>query len=277
MKAVITAAGKNHRHLPLQTMADAEGMPVSILYRQLKELKEAEVERVGLVINPGDESLMSDAAGDLADFVEWIPQRSAPGYGHAILCAESFVGDEPFLLSIADHLFVSDAQGQNCFKQVLNAAASLKASVSSVQPTRESLIHRFGTIGGVRQERQDGVIRINEVIEKPTPTVAEQRLIVSGLRTGQYLSYFGVHALQPSIFRHLHACIDESAQPERISLTDAVNRMLSEEDYYALEIQGRRFDLEAPFGLLHGQVALALKGPASQQVLSDLLHLVAER
>ena len=277
MKALITAAGKNHRHLPLQTIANAKGQPVSILRMQLLELRAAGIEKTGIVINPGDEALLRDAAGDLADFIECLPQQGGQGYGHAIFCARDFVGHEAFLLSIVDHLFVSDLPQRNCFQQVMESAGQMKASVSAVQPTRESQIHAFGVIAGERVDRSPGVLRISQVIEKPTPTLAEQDLIVSGLRASQYLAFFGIHVLQPSIFSLLEQLLAASADPARVTLTDAVNQLLNEEDYYAIEVAGRRFDLEAPFGLLHGQVALALKSPAREQIMADLLQLVAER
>lgn len=277
MKAVITAAGKNHRHLPLQTITNAEGQPVSILRKQLLELRAAGIEKVGVVINPGDEALLRDAAGELADFIECLPQENGQGYGHAIDCARDFVGKEAFLLSIADHLFVSDLPERNCFQQVMASAEQMQASVSAVQATHESQIHAFGVVAGERIDGSPGVLRIDEVIEKPTPTLAEQKLIVSGLRSGRYLAFFGIHVLQPSIFGHLDTLLASATEPGRVNLTDAVNQLLNEEDYYAVEVAGRRFDLEAPFGLLHGQVALALKSPAREQIMADLLQLVAER
>jgi len=277
MKAVITAAGKNHRHLPLQTITNAEGQPVSILRMQLLELKAAGIERVGIVVNPGDEALLRDAAGDLADFIDCLPQKGGQGYGHAIACARDFVGNETFLLSIADHLFVSDLPDRSCFQQVIESAGQMQASVSAVQPTRESQIHSFGVVAGDRVDGESGVLRVREVIEKPTPTLAEQKLIVSGLRAGQYLAFFGIHVLQPAIFGHLEQLLAAADKPARVNLTDAVNQLLNEEDYYAIEVAGRRFDLEAPFGLLHGQLALALKSPAREQIMADLLQLVAER
>lgn len=275
MKAVITAAGKDHRHLPLQTMANEAGLPLSILTMQLRELRDAGIEKVGIVINPGDEALYRDATLDFSDFVECIPQEKPLGYGYAILCAQSFVGDTPFLLSISDHLFVGNRDASNCFKQLIDAAAPLKVSVSAVQPTPESEIRRFGTVGGERVEGRDDLVRISEVVEKPTPTLAEQKLLVSGLRAGQYYSYFGIHLLSPKIFQHLKAAIEIAEDPRKVTLTDAINLLLGEEDVFALEVKGQRFDLEAPFGLLHGQLALALNGPARQQVLADMLQLVA--
>ena len=258
-------------------MADESGLPLSILSMQLRELREAGIDKVGIVINPNDRALFQEAIKEFGDLVETLPQEKPLGYGHAILCARSFVGDAPFLLSIADHLFVSDLPDRNCFRQLIDAFSNLKVSVSSVQATGEGLIHRFGTIGGERVEGRDDLIRIREVIEKPTPTVAEQKLMVSGLRAGRYYSYFGLHVLRPSIFGHIEALLADAPETGRVSLTDAVNRLLGEEDFYALEVKGRRFDLEAPFGLLHGQIALALKGPGREQILADLIHLVAER
>jgi UTP--glucose-1-phosphate uridylyltransferase len=206
-----------------------------------------------------------------------LPQTGGKGYGHAISCAGDFIGDEAFLLSIADHLFVSDLPDHTCFQQVIECATRLNASVSAVQATQESHIHAFGTVAGDRMEREQNVLHIREVIEKPTPTLAEQKLIVSGLRAGQYLAFFGIHVLQPSLFTHLEKLLTTADDPARVTLTDAVNRLLNEEDYYALEVSGRRFDLEAPFGLLHGQIALALKSPAREQIMADLIQLVAER
>jgi len=244
---------------------------------QLLELRAAGIEKAGIVINPGDEALLRDAAGDLADFIECLPQEGGQGYGHAIACARHFVGDEAFLLSIADHLFVSDLPERSCFQQVMASAEQMGASVSAVQPTRESQIHSFGVIAGERVDSVSGVLRIQEVIEKPTPTLAEQKLIVSGLRAGQYLAFFGLHVLQPVIFGHLEQLLASAENPARVTLTDAVNQLLNEEDYFAIEVAGRRFDLEAPFGLLHGQLALALKSPAREQIMADLLQLVGDR
>lgn len=277
MKAVITAVGKAHRHLLLQTMTDAHGHPVSILRMQLHELRQAGVERIGIVVNPGDESLLEGAAGEWMDRIESLPQSGPSGYANAILTAEPFAAGGPFLLSVADHLFVSDDPEQNCFKQVIDQAEQLNASVSAVQATAESHIHRFGTLGGERVEGRDDLIRVAAILEKPTPTQAEQQLIVSGLRAGTYLSFFGLHVLEPSIFGHLRHCVAEAEDPTKVTLTDALNASIAEQDHYAFEVNGRRFDLEAPFGLLHGQVAVALKSPNREQILSDLLQLVAER
>lgn len=276
MKAVITAAAKNHRHLALQTVTDPQGFPTSILRLQVRDLLDAGIETIGIVIHPGDEALFAETAGDLAEHLVFIPQENPLGYGDAILRAESFVGKDPFLLTIGDHLFVSDHPERNCIEQVLRAGAKLKAPVSAVQATPEADIARFGVVGGSQLEKEGGIIRIQEVIEKPTPTLAEQRLIVSGLRAGYYYAYFGIHYLTPAIFGHLGALIEErgkSAPP--VNLTDAVNRMLGDSEYYAFAVKGRRFDLEARFGLLQAQLAVALRSPHRDSVLTSLIELIA--
>jgi len=275
MKAVITAAGKHHSHLPLQTIADEAGQPLSILSHQLQALRDAGVDQVGIIINPKDLGLYEDAISEYGDFVECICQDRPQGYANAILCAEAFVGNQNFLLSVADHLFVGARGENNCFRQLIDASHALNCSVSAVQATSESEIRRFGTVGGERVEGKSDLVRIAQVIEKPTPTLAEQKLFISGLRAGHYYAYFGIHVLTPGIFAHLREAVDSSEASNRVTLTDAVNRMLAEEDFYALEVKGERFDLEAPFGLLHGQLAQALNGSAREQILADLLGLVA--
>jgi len=278
MKAVITAAAKNHRHLALQTVTDPQGFPTSILRLQVRDLLDAGIETIGIVIHPGDESLFAETAGDLSERLVFIPQEQPLGYGDAILRAEAFVGSDPFILTIGDHLFVSDLKEQNCIEQVLRAGAALKAPVSAVQATPEADISRFGVVGGSQQEGEGGVIRVSEVVEKPTPTLAEQRLLVSGLRAGYYYAYFGIHYLPPAIFGHLRVLIGERGPDDpAVNLTDAVNRMLGDSEYYALALKGRRFDLEARFGLLQAQLAVALRSPHRDSVLTSIIQLIGTR
>ena len=76
------------------------------------------------------------------------------------------------------------------------------APISAVQVTRENLLPLYGTVGGQPVSGKPGLYRIDTVVEKPTPTEAEQRLVVPGLRSGQYLCFFGMHVLTPADLRH---------------------------------------------------------------------------
>src|SRR6185503_19050354 len=99
-----------------------------------------------------------------------------------VFSARDFVDDQPFLHFVGDHIYVgSDSEG--CAKLLVEAAESAGCSISSVQITRENLLPNFGTVGGQPLAGKSGFYRIDTVLEKPSPTEAEQRLVVPGLRS----------------------------------------------------------------------------------------------
>ena len=117
--------------------------------------------------------------------------------------------------------------------------------------------------------------RVERVIEKPTPTEAEQMLAVPGLRAGHYLCLFGVHAFAPCLFDLLER---QLAGTDRASEMSATLTALAEStEYLALEAQGWRYDVGVRYGLLNAQLALALSGVDRNEVLSQLLELLAQR
>jgi UTP--glucose-1-phosphate uridylyltransferase len=105
-------------------------------------------------------------------------------------------------------------------------------------------------------------------MEKPTPTEAEQRLPIPGIRTGHYLCFFGIHVLTPAVMDILDRRLAESSGAP-VTLVDALAELASQEQYLAVEDQGRRYDLGAPYGLLIAQLALALNGRDRSEVLSS--------
>ena len=114
------------------------------------------------------------------------------------------------------------------------------------------------------------------MLEKPTPTEAEQRLIVPGLRAGHYLCFFGMHVLTPGVMELLE---EEVARPRQapVHLSSALNKLAQRERYLACELQGRRYDIGAKYGLLAAQLALGLDGQDRSEVLSGLVELLAAR
>ena len=100
-------------------------------------------------------------------------------------------------------------------KRLVEAAASEGCAISAVQVTRESLLPFYGTIGGQPVPGKPGLYRVETVREKPTPTEAEQHLIVPGLRSGQYLCFYGMHVLTPAIFEILSGMLGEAADGTR--------------------------------------------------------------
>src|SRR5690348_664684 len=136
-KAIITAAGRDQRGLPLQTFVDRDGVEKTALQIIIEEVLAAGVEEVGLVIVPGDHEAYRRAAGPYFDRMRFLEQRQPRGYGHALSLAHDFTGEEAFLHLVSDHLYIS-SQPVRCAQQVVECARANNCSVSAVQPTRET-------------------------------------------------------------------------------------------------------------------------------------------
>jgi UTP--glucose-1-phosphate uridylyltransferase len=270
-KAVITAAGPNQRHLPLQTLVDRDGRTKSALAIVVEDAIASGVEELCVVICPGDADNYRAAAGPHGKRLHFVEQGAPQGYGHAVWCARPFTGREPFLLLVGDHLYLS-REARSCSRQLVEIARTEECALSAVQATHESKLPYYGTVGGRLADHRKGLYLVSEVIEKPTPTVAEQRLIVPGLRAGHYLCLFGMHVLTPPVMDMLG---EDVAAGRMVHLSAALARLAARERYLACELQGRRFDIGLKFGLLTAQLALALSGPDRDEVLSGLVELLA--
>jgi UTP--glucose-1-phosphate uridylyltransferase len=272
-KAVITAAGIQQRTLPLQTRIDRDGVVKPILRIVLEEVFSADIEEACVVVAPGDQSLYAQAAGDLATAVRFIEQPEARGYGHAISCARVFTGKEAFLHLVGDHVYLSTKE-KGCARRLITLAEGENCCVSSVQSTRENQISRYGAVGGQPVAGHAGQYRIDTVIEKPTPTEAEERLMVAGLRAGSYLCFFGMHVLNAGVMDLLESGLTNS---DRVSFSAVLDQVARREQYLALEETNRRYDVGVRYGILTAQLALALAGRDRQDVLAQLVELLAVR
>ncbi|MBI1298078.1 UTP--glucose-1-phosphate uridylyltransferase [bacterium] len=273
-KAVITAAGRRQRTLPLQSIIDRDGAEKSVLRILVEEVLDAGIDEIGVVVRPGDETAYAAVVGDHAGRLHFIQQTDPLGYGHAVLCAQEFVGDDAFLHLVGDHLYVSNAE-QGCAQRLVQVAEANDCAVSAVQATRESLLPYYGAIGGRRMAGQADLYQIDTVVEKPTPTEAEQRLNVPGLRAGHYLCFFGMHVLTPTVMTVLNTQLAEATHG--VPLAAALDELARREQYLALVQQAQRFDVGVKYGLLTAQIALALHGKDRDEVLTRLLELLAVR
>jgi len=279
-KAVITAAGRDQRTLPLQTVVDRRGVENSVLGLLVGEVLSAGVEQVAVVVAPGDEGAYADVLDGTEQLrraeLHFITQDAPLGYGHAVYCAASFCGEEPFLHLVGDHLYVSQSD-ESCAQQLVEVAESYECAVSSVQATRENQLPYYGTIGGRRVPGQSGLYEVETVVEKPTPTEAELRLIVPGLRAGHYLCFFGMHVLTPTVMYILEQQVADAKGKTKVNLSDALSVLAAREKYLALEEQARRYDVGGRYGLLIAQLALVLSGQDREEVLTRILELLAYR
>ena len=274
-KAVITAAGPDQRSLPLQSLVDRDGTEKRALAIILDEAASAGIEDVCIVVHEGDRDRYAkdlQASGLRITYTEQVNPR---GYGHALYCARDFVGADPFLHLVSDHLYVSHGV-QTCAQQLVAVAEAEDAAVSAVQPTRESMLPYYGVIGGLREGRSKSLYAVQQVLEKPTPTQAEQSLIVPGLRAGHYLCFYGIHALTPTVMDLLAEDV-RASEDKTVSLSAALNRLADRQRYLAFEVEGHRYNIGVKYGLLNAQLALAMNGVDHEEVLSQLLELLASR
>lgn len=306
-KAVITAAGRGSRQYPaydtvqkaMLPVVDRDGLTKPVLQIIAEEALESGIESLCVVVAPGDEAVyrahfrnyagslkagsvdaeraeeQSRRLSSLQERLTFVVQEDSLGYGHAVWRARDFAADGPFLLLLSDHLYLS-SETRRCARQLIDLAVAERCAVSAVQATREHLIHQYGTLAGRRLAGRPDVYSIEEVIEKPNPTLAELRLQVPGLRAGHYLCFFGMHVLTPGVFDLL----DEAVREDRrelgsIQLTTALNALARREKYLALETSGQRFNLGTKFGAIEAQVALAMAGVDRERMLAVLLDAAA--
>ncbi len=271
--ALITAAGADERRLPLQNLTDRHGDWKPVIVIQIDEILDAGVERVGVIIRPADRPAYETVLAPYGQRVALVEQAAPLGYGHAVLRGRDFVGPHPFLLQVSDHLYVGGGE-KSCTAQLLELARSEGCAVSAVQPTPESQICHYGTIAGSVAPGRPDLYQVENVIEKPTPTVAEQTCVVPGLRLGHYLCFFGMHVLTPTIFDLLSAA-QAAAPADKLGLSPALATLASREKYLAARLSGRRADLEARLGVFRAQLALGLHGPSRDAILAVLAEELA--
>lgn len=275
-KAVITAAGDQHTRLPLQTLVDRNGEIRTALRLMLDEVVDSGVDEIAIIIRPGQEERYITAAGPHASRLTFFEQAQPRGYGDAILRAQDFVAGESFLHLVSDHLYLSKTD-RLCARQLIDAASKHECSVSAIQPTRENEVIYFGTVGGTPLAQSDNLYDVSTVIEKPTPTVAEQRLIVAGQRAGYYLCMFGMHVLTPTVLTLLQKSLDTAPAGTNIDLSFSLNQLAKTERYLALEIDGSRYNISYKYGLLMAQLAFSLSGVDRDLILTELVNLLAQK
>lgn len=307
-KAVITAAGRGTRMYPATTTIQKEMLPVMdrdgickpAIQIILEEALDSGVEEVCLVVNPHNRAqieqhfaplspeelklfkgkdwalLQSARIQQIAARLSFVVQETPEGYGHAVWCARKFVGDEPFLVMLGDHIYTTSGE-RRCARQIMDVFERYGASVSAVQQTPAELLHLFGTVCGRRIAERPPVYDVQSIYEKPSGEYAERHLRQSGLLHGMYLCFFGMHILTSGVFDCLQHAIDNDLREKgEFQFTSAQERLrASGEQYLAFEALGDRHDIGIPFGYAQTQAALALNSVYKEQMLSALVRTLA--
>lgn len=274
-KSVITAAAPNQNRLPLQQLVDRNGQEKTALQLIIEETVAAGIDEVCVIIQPGDREAYQAATSMQIGNLHFVEQPEPLGYADAVYRAKSFVDGKSFLHLVGDHLYLSNT-GIPCAKQLVNMATEHGCCVSAVQSTRENNLPYFGIVSGSPTPRTDGLYQIDRVAEKPTPTYAEQELVTPGLRAGHYLGFFGMHVFTGDIMELIGQLLDSKtvAQP---TLSDAVAMLVNRGKYLAYRLDGTRHNLGIRYGLLKAQLAIGLSGKDRDEILVEMIDLLANR
>ena len=308
-KAVITAAGRGTRQYPASSavqkemfpLVDRDGLTKPVIQIIGEEAIESGIEEICIVTQPGEERqyreyfkrlddgmvksfrgkdwaiLESEKLGAFGERLSFAEQHSPEGFGHAVYQAKKFVGDEPFLLMLGDHIYISDVKDR-CARQIINVYEKYMCDVvTAVQPTVERLLHLFGVIRGAPIDPNKGIYKAELIIEKPKVDVAREQLVTPGLPAGNYLAHFGMHVFGPRIFDSLEYLIKNNLREKgEIQLTAAQEHLRQHTDkYWSLITQGQRYDTGIPYGLMETQLALALNGVHRTEICEAIARILA--
>lgn len=307
-KAVITAAGRGTRQFPatrsiqkeLLPLVDRDGVTKPTIQIIIEECLASGIEDICIVVSPGGAEAFqehfsrlseaerkifrnkewalaqADALRRMQERITYVEQKTAEGYGHAVYQSREFVGDEPFLLLLGDHIYVSNHK-KRCAQQIIDMYNVAQCAVSGVQQTPDDKLHLFGTVTGTPLGSEPPSYEVTEIKEKPSIEYAAEHLQTAGVKRGYYLCFFGMHVFPPSLFDCLKHHIDNDIREKgEIQLTSSQEMLRAQERYVAVEMHGERYDMGVPFGYVETQAALALNGVERTEMLSALLRIVAK-
>lgn len=279
-KAIIPAAGLGTRFLPATKAQPKEMLPIvdkpTIQYI-IEEALASGIEEILIITGRSkraiedhfdrsvelEESLRKNGKDDILKLVQdisdipihYIRQKEALGLGHAILCAKTFVGNEPFAVLLGDDIVHNDVP---CLKQMLDVYHEYGGTILGCQNVPNDKVSSYGIID-LKQQISENLWQVNTLVEKPEPEDAPSTLAI----LGRYL-------IDPIIFDFL-----EKTTPGRggeIQLTDALAQMATQSKMFAYKFIGRRYDVGDKEGFLEAQVEYALRHPELKSSFKNYLN-----
>jgi UTP--glucose-1-phosphate uridylyltransferase len=189
----------------------------------------------------------------------YVRQPRSLGLGHAVLCSEALVGNEPFAVLLADDLMVGPENGPGVLTQMVEVFQEVATSLLAVQEVPAQHVRRYGIVAG--QAVRERLLKVDRMVEKPAPEAAPSRMGVAG----RYI-------LTPAVFEHIRN--NPRGAGGEIQLTDGIAKLMGTEGVHAYHYQGKRYDCGSKDGFLEATVELALKhaevGPGFQEFLRRL-------
>lgn len=267
-KAVIPAAGWGTRFLPATKSMPKEMLPIvdtpTIQYI-VEEAVKSGIDRICIITSPykkaiedhfdrtlelehllekGGKTEMLESVKEIGEMarVVSIRQKEALGLGHAIACAESFVGDEPFAVLLGDDIVYNDERP--CIGQLIDVYNKYGKSVLGTQTVPHKDICKYGCVAG--EKIDDRIYSVSDMVEKPKPEEAPTDVAV-----------LGRYVITPEIFEHIRNT--KPGAGGEIQLTDALCTLAKEQGMYAYDFEGRRYDVGDKQGYLQATVEYALR------------------
>lgn len=284
-KAIIPAAGLGTRFLPATKAMPKEMLPIvdkpTIQYI-VEEAVASGIEDIIIVTGKGKRAIEDhfDFAQELERNLEkkgklelldkvryptnladihYIRQKEPKGLGHAVWCARSFIGDEPFAVLLGDDI----VQGETpCLKQLLEQYEQTRSSVIGVQTVPEDETHRYGIIDPSLKEGRR--YQVENFVEKPAPGTAPSNLAIMGR-----------YVLTPEIFMFLDQI--ETGAGGEVQLTDAIQKLNEIQRVFAYDFEGKRYDVGEKIGFVKTTVEFALKDVELRQDVLDFLDNLLHR
>ena len=286
-KAIIPAAGLGTRFLPATKAQPKEMLPIvdkPTLQYIVEEAVESGIEEI-LIINGRNKTSIEDhfdksvelelelekkgkydllkIVRDITDMVtiHFIRQKEPKGLGHAIYCAKSFVGNEPFAVMLGDDI-VENGAGKPCLKQMIEMYDQYKTTILGVQEIPKENTNKYGIVDGNYIE--DRIYKVKDLVEKPEVEKAPSNIAI-----------LGRYVISPEIFEIL-----ETTKPGKggeIQLTDALKELASKEAMYAYVFEGRRHDVGDKLGFLEATVEFALKREELREDFLDYLEGILKK
>ena len=278
-KAIIPAAGLGTRFLPATKSQPKEMLPIvdkPTLQYIIEEAIESGIEEILIVTGRSKKSIedhfdrsveleleleqkgkkeMLKMVQDISNMVNihYIRQKEPKGLGHAIQCAKSFIGNEPFAVLLGDDIV--DAKVP-CLKQLINTYDEYKTTVLGVQEVAKEDTDKYGILDVKHIE--DRVYKVKDMVEKPSVEEAPSNIAI----LGRYI-------ITPEIFNILEN--QEPGKGGEIQLTDALQTLATKEAIYAYNFEGRRYDVGDKLGFLEATVDFALKRPELRDEFMEFL------
>lgn len=275
-KALIPAAGFGTRLFPATKAVKKEMFPIldrdgrmkPVILALVEEALNAGIEDVGIIVQTRDKPLFEEFFCspppyenfsklskenqeysryllELGRHVTFLTQELQEGFGHAVYSAHEWIGNEPFLLMLGDHLYRSTGD-RSCARQLLDLYEKAGQSIVGLKTTPGTEVKNFGCVAGTWQEPQR-VLALTEFAEKPDLEYARKYLRVEGLEEDVFFTIFGQYVLEPAIFEYLEENIRNNVRERgEFQLTSCLDRLRQESGFLGYVIQGRRFDVGLP-------------------------------